>query len=71
MKELKVRVGLNSENRITYIEPRYQATGKTVEHVEMICRLVTAEEEQREYAEMMQEGCRTYKKVEGRIREIR
>lgn len=71
MKELKVKVGLNSENRITYIEPKQKASGKTVEQAEMICRLVTPEEEQQEFEMMMQEGCRTYKRVNRRIREIR
>lgn len=70
MKELKVKVGLNDENKVTYIEPKNQAKGKTVEHIDMIAKLVTPEEEQQEYAEMMQEG-RCYKKVKGRIREIR
>lgn len=70
MRELKVKVGFNSENRITYIEPKNQATGKTVEHIEMLCRLVTPEEEEREFEMMMQEG-RTYKRVNRRIREIR
>lgn len=68
---MKVKVGFNSENRITYIEPKNRAAGKTVEHAEMLCRLVTPEEEERELRELMQEGCRVYKKVKGRIREIR
>lgn len=70
MRELKVKVGFNSENRITYIEPKNRAAGKTVEHAEMLCRLVTPEEEEREFEMMMQEG-RTYKRVNRRIREIR
>lgn len=62
MKELKVKVNLNDENKVVSMEPVYKATGKTA-------RLLTQDDIDRETRELMQDGCHTYKKVKGRIRQ--
>lgn len=70
MKELKVRVGRNEEDKITFIEPVNKAKGKTVEIETMIARLLTQDDVDQEMKELMEEG-RAYRRVGRRIREIR
>lgn len=70
MRTLKVRIGLNSENKITFIEPVNRASGKAVEKVICTVRLVTDDEEYEDIEKLMQEG-RTYKRVGRRVREIK
>lgn len=71
MKELKVVIGLNNENQILYIEPVNKVTGKEVEVKRMVARLLTQDDIDREISETMQLGCRTYGRVNRRIRERR
>lgn|GEM_PF-5255703 len=71
MKELKVKVGVNDDNKITSMEPVNKASGKTVDTQILTARLLTQDEIDRETEELMQEGCRVYKRKRGRIREIK
>jgi hypothetical protein len=70
MRELKVKVQLNDEDKIVFMQPVCRATGKTVDIVVMTARLLTQEDIDREIKELMEEG-RTYRKVGRRIRELR
>lgn len=70
MHELKVRVGENEEGKVTYIEPVNKAKGKTVESKVLLARLLTPEDEDREYKELMEEG-RMYRRKGRRIVETR
>ena len=70
MKELKVKVGMNNENKITFIEPVNKAVGKTVETQTLIARLLTPEDVDQEIKELMEEG-RTYRRKGRRIIETR
>jgi hypothetical protein len=71
MKELQVKAEKNSENKIITMEPLNKATGDIVETEILTARLYTSDEINREYADLMQDGCRTYKRKRGRIREIK
>jgi hypothetical protein len=70
LKELKVKVGKNEEDNITYIEPDNKATGKTVETETMVARLLSQDDVDRETKDLMEEG-RTYRRIGRRIRETR
>ena len=70
LKELKVKVGRNEEDKVTFIEPVNKAKGKTVETDTMIARLLSQDDVDNEIRELMEEG-RTYRRVDRRIRETR
>lgn len=70
LKELKVKVGKNEEDKITFIEPVKKAKGKTVETETLIARLLSQDDVDQETKELMEEG-RTYRRVGRRIRETR
>lgn len=71
MKELKVKVNLNDENKVLTIEPLNAATGKTAETKIMTARLLTQADVDREIRELMQDGIHTYEKRKGRTRQIK
>jgi hypothetical protein len=70
LKEMQVYVGLNSDNKVLFMEPVKKETGKTVETKIMIARLLTQEDIDREVKECMEDS-RVYKRVGRRIREIK
>ena len=70
MRTLKVRIGVNADNKITFIEPLNRATGKAVEIIIVTVRLITEDDEFDSIEQLMQEG-RTYKRINRRVREIR
>lgn len=72
MKEIKVKVTRNNENKVLSIEPLNKATGKEVDTEIMIARLLSEDDIDRELkttGRLMQEGINTYHKVHGRIRQ--
>jgi len=68
---MKVCVSLNKENNVLLMVPLTKAVGVVEENKIMIARLLTQEEYDREAKEAMQDGCRTYKRVNRRTRETR
>lgn len=70
MKELKVRVGRNEEDKVTFIEPVNKAKGKTVETDTMVARLLSQDDVDKEIKELMEER-HVYKRRGRRIRQMR
>jgi hypothetical protein len=71
LKELKVKVELDDENKVLSMEPVNKVTGKTATTKIMTARLYTRDEIDRETKELMQEGCHVYKRVHSRVRQIK
>jgi hypothetical protein len=71
VKELLVKVQVNDENKIVFMEPVKRATGKTVNITILTARLYTQDDLDREAEEMMQEGIHTYKREHGRVKQMR
>jgi hypothetical protein len=70
LKELKVKVSYNKDNRIITIEPVNKAVGKSVFTETLTARLLTQAEIDNEIKELMEEG-RTYRRKGRRIIETR
>lgn len=70
LKEFKVKVGLNEDDRVITIEPVNKAVGKTVETETMTARLLSQDDIDNEMKDLMEEG-RTYRRQGRRIRETR
>lgn len=70
LKELKVKVGRNEEDKVTFIEPVNKAKGKTVETDTMVARLLSQDDIDAEYKQIMEEG-HVYKRSGRRIRQTR
>lgn len=71
MKELKVKVQLNDEDKIVFMQPVNRATGKTVDIQIMTARLLTQDDIDREVREAMQDGIHTYRREHGRVRQTK
>lgn len=70
MRDVKVRVGINSENKIVSIEPINKAQGNPVEMIEARIRIISDGEEYDNIERIMKEGG-VYTRQHGRIKEIR
>ena len=70
IRDLKVRIGFNLDNKIVSIEPVNKALGKAVEVLICRMRVITDDEEYCNIEHLMQEGG-VYKRNHGRLREIR
>jgi hypothetical protein len=71
LKEIKVFVNLNDDNKVLTIEPVNKATGKTADMKVMTARLLTQSEIDRETEELMQEGIHTYRREHGRVKQTK
>lgn len=70
IRDLKVRIGFNLDNKIVFIEPVNKALGKAAEVLICRMRVITDDEEYCNVEHLMQEGG-VYKRQRGRIHEIR
>ena len=70
MRDLKVRIGLNSDNKVIFTDPVNKVTGKVVETITARMRIITDDEEHASIENLMQEGS-VYIRNHGRHREIR
>lgn len=66
-----MHVAINTEGNVLFIVPTTKAVGKLAETKIMTARLYTQEEIDKEYAEIMQDGCHTYERVNRRVRQKR
>jgi len=68
--DIKVRIGINADNKITFMEPLDRVAGKAVKILIARVRLVTDEERPENIEKLMKEG-HVYKRVGRRVREVR